>query len=145
MTTILATAASSTTTMVVYLIVMAAMLIFLFYLPNKRQAKRDNEMRNSLEIGDEVTTTVAVHYIISPPDQEMECVLVRKVRDIVEEHLSCPVNNILPSLSLLPLVDEKSPYLVSLNIYGAVTIPLRHHIITVPPDIIAVKVDKVIC
>ena len=57
MTTILATAASSTTTMVVYLIVMAAMLIFLFYLPNKRQAKRDNEMRNSLEIGDEVTTT----------------------------------------------------------------------------------------
>ena len=57
MTTILATAASSTTTMVVYLIVMAAMLIFLFYLPNKRQTKRDNEMRNSLEIGDEVTTT----------------------------------------------------------------------------------------
>ena len=59
MTTILATAASSTTTMVVYLIVMAAMLIFLFYLPNKRQTKRDNEMRNSLEIGDEVNTTVA--------------------------------------------------------------------------------------
>ena len=56
MTTILATAASSTTTMVVYLIVMAAMLIFLFYRPNTRQAKRDNEMRNSLEIGDEVTT-----------------------------------------------------------------------------------------
>ena len=57
MTTILSTAASSGTTMIVYLIVMAAMLIFLFYLPNKRQTKRDNEMRNSLEIGDEVTTT----------------------------------------------------------------------------------------
>ena len=57
MTTILSTADSSGTTMIVYLIVMAAMLIFLFYLPNKRQTKRDNEMRNSLEIGDEVTTT----------------------------------------------------------------------------------------
>ena len=68
MTTILATAASSTTTMVVYLIVMAAMLIFLFYLPNKRQAKRDNEMRNSLEIGDEATTGGIVGRVVALKD-----------------------------------------------------------------------------
>lgn len=57
MTTLLSTAANSGTITIVYLVVMVALLIFMFYLPNKRQTKRDNEMRNSLEIGDEVTTT----------------------------------------------------------------------------------------
>lgn len=57
MTTILSTSTDGGITMIIYLVIMVAMLIFLFYLPNKRQTKKDNEMRNSLEIGDEVTTT----------------------------------------------------------------------------------------
>lgn len=38
------------------MILMLALLYFLIYRPQKKQEKKDAEMRNSLEIGDEVTT-----------------------------------------------------------------------------------------
>ena len=50
-------AAMQTGTLIMYVVLMAAMLYFLFYLPQKKQTKRENEIRNSMEIGDEVTTT----------------------------------------------------------------------------------------
>ena len=38
------------------LILMIALLYFMIYRPQKKQEKKDAEMRNNLEIGDQVTT-----------------------------------------------------------------------------------------
>lgn len=40
----------------VMIVLMVAMMYFLIYRPQKKQQKREAEMRNSIEIGDEVTT-----------------------------------------------------------------------------------------
>jgi len=57
------TAASSTTDMsasmmglILPMIILIAMMYFVLYRPQKKQQKKDTEMRNSIEIGDEVTT-----------------------------------------------------------------------------------------
>ena len=46
----------SNISMIVMLVIMFAVMYFLLYRPQKKQEKKDAEMRNSLEIGDEVTT-----------------------------------------------------------------------------------------
>lgn len=57
------TAASTTTDMgasmmglILPMIILIAMMYFVLYRPQKKQQKKDAEMRNSIEIGDEVTT-----------------------------------------------------------------------------------------
>lgn len=57
------TAASSTADMstsmvglILPMIILIAMMYFVLYRPQKKQQKKDTEMRNSIEIGDEVTT-----------------------------------------------------------------------------------------
>ena len=57
------TAASTTTDMgasmiglVLPMVILIAMMYFVLYRPQKKQQKKDAEMRNSIEIGDEVTT-----------------------------------------------------------------------------------------
>ena len=57
------TAASTTTDMgasmiglVLPIVILIAMMYFVLYRPQKKQQKKDAEMRNSIEIGDEVTT-----------------------------------------------------------------------------------------
>lgn len=57
------TAASTTTDMgasmmglILPMIILIAMMYFVLYRPQKKQQKKDTEMRNSIEIGDEVTT-----------------------------------------------------------------------------------------
>ncbi len=57
------TAASTTTDMgasmiglVLPMAILIAMMYFVLYRPQKKQQKKDAEMRNSIEIGDEVTT-----------------------------------------------------------------------------------------
>lgn len=56
MTMFLSGAGGDGTTILIMYAVMAVVLIAMFILPQRRQNKRDAEMRNSLEIGDEVTT-----------------------------------------------------------------------------------------
>ena len=46
----------SNVSMIAMLVIMFAVMYFLLYRPQKKQQKKDAEMRNSLEIGDEVTT-----------------------------------------------------------------------------------------
>ena len=46
----------SNISMIAMLVIMFAVMYFLLYRPQKKQQKKDAEMRNSLEIGDEVTT-----------------------------------------------------------------------------------------
>lgn len=41
---------------IVMLVAMVAIFYFFFYRPQKKQDKAQNEMRNSLSIGDEITT-----------------------------------------------------------------------------------------
>ena len=45
-----------TVSLLVTLILMFALMYFLIWRPQKKQQKKDTEMRNALEIGDEVTT-----------------------------------------------------------------------------------------
>ncbi|MBQ8509292.1 MAG: preprotein translocase subunit YajC [Clostridia bacterium] len=41
---------------IVMLVVMVAVFYFFMYRPQKKQEKETNEMRNSLKVGDEITT-----------------------------------------------------------------------------------------
>lgn len=49
-------AAGGMTTMIIYLVLIVAFFYFFMIRPQKKQEKQTNEMRNSLEVGDEVTT-----------------------------------------------------------------------------------------
>lgn len=42
--------------MIVSLLILVVFMYLIIYLPQKRQDKKDTAMRNSIEIGDEVTT-----------------------------------------------------------------------------------------
>lgn len=55
----LSTESASTGEMIISLLPMVLILVFMFliiYIPQKRQDKKDSAMRNSIEIGDKVTT-----------------------------------------------------------------------------------------
>ena len=57
----LSTETASTGEMIISLLPMILILVFMFliiYVPQKRQDKKDAAMRNSIEIGDKVTTIV---------------------------------------------------------------------------------------
>ena len=43
-------------TLVITMVLTLGLMYFMIYRPQKKQQKKDAEMRNSLEIGDEVTT-----------------------------------------------------------------------------------------
>lgn len=43
-------------TMILPMVIVIAFMYLILYLPQKRQDKKDAEMRNSIDIGDEVTT-----------------------------------------------------------------------------------------
>lgn len=49
-------AANGTMSLVISLVLMLGMLYFMIYRPQKKQEKKDAEMRDNLEIGDKVTT-----------------------------------------------------------------------------------------
>lgn len=49
-------AAGGMTTMIIYLVLIVAFFYFFMIRPQKKQEKQTNDMRNSLEVGDEVTT-----------------------------------------------------------------------------------------
>jgi len=49
-------AANGTMSLVISLALMLGMLYFMIYRPQKKQEKKDAEMRDNLEIGDKVTT-----------------------------------------------------------------------------------------
>lgn len=42
--------------MIIPMVILLAMMYFIIYLPQKKQQKKETAMRNSIEIGDEVTT-----------------------------------------------------------------------------------------
>lgn len=50
------TSSSSMLTFVLPMIVLVVFMYLIIYLPQKKQDKKDTAMRNSIEIGDEVTT-----------------------------------------------------------------------------------------
>ena len=54
----LATAANdgSMMTLVITMVLTLGLMYFMIYRPQKKQQKKDTEMRNALDIGDEVTT-----------------------------------------------------------------------------------------
>ncbi len=45
-----------TMSLLITMVLMFALMYFLIWRPQKKQQKKDTEMRNALEIGDEVTT-----------------------------------------------------------------------------------------
>lgn len=70
----LSTESASTGEMIISLLPMVLILVFMFliiYIPQKRQDKKDSAMRNSIEIGDKVTTIggiVGIVFAISDKD-----------------------------------------------------------------------------
>ena len=46
----------SMTTLVITMVLTLGLMYFMIYRPQKKQQKKDTEMRNALDIGDEVTT-----------------------------------------------------------------------------------------
>ena len=48
--------AGSGLTTIIMLVVMVAVFYFFMYRPQKKQEKATNDMRNSLQVGDEITT-----------------------------------------------------------------------------------------
>lgn len=68
---------ATTGDMIVTLLPMVLILVFMFliiYVPQKRQDKKDTAMRNSIEIGDKVTTIggiVGIVFAISEKDDTL--------------------------------------------------------------------------
>ncbi|EFB76596.1 preprotein translocase subunit YajC [Subdoligranulum variabile] len=68
---------ATTGDMIVSLLPMVLILVFMFliiYVPQKRQDKKDTAMRNSIEIGDKVTTIggiVGIVFAISDKDDTL--------------------------------------------------------------------------
>ena len=50
-----------TMSLLITMVLMFALMYFLIWRPQKKQQKKDTEMRNALEIGDEVTTIGGVY------------------------------------------------------------------------------------
>lgn len=73
----LSTESASTGEMIISLLPMVLILVFMFliiYIPQKRQDKKDSAMRNSIEIGDKVTTIggiVGLVFAISDKDDTL--------------------------------------------------------------------------
>lgn len=73
----LTTESTSTSEMLISLLPMVLILVFMFliiYVPQKRQDKKDTAMRNSIEIGDKVTTIggiVGIVFAISDKDDTL--------------------------------------------------------------------------
>lgn len=73
----LSTESASTGEMILSLLPMVLILVFMFliiYIPQKRQDKKDTAMRNSIEIGDKVTTIggiVGLVFAISDKDDTL--------------------------------------------------------------------------
>lgn len=73
----LSTEPVSTGDMIISLLPMILILVFMFliiYVPQKRQDKKDTAMRNSIEIGDKVTTIggiVGIVFAISDKDDTL--------------------------------------------------------------------------
>lgn len=51
-------------TIVLYVVVIGAMLYFLFYRPSKKQQKQQDQLMNSLAIGDSVCTTSGFYGVV---------------------------------------------------------------------------------
>lgn len=73
----MSTETASTGEMIISLLPMILILVFMFliiYVPQKRQDKKDAAMRNSIEIGDKVTTIggiVGIVFAISEKDDTL--------------------------------------------------------------------------
>ena len=73
----LSTESASTGELIISLLPMVLILVFMFliiYIPQKRQDKKDSAMRNSIEIGDKVTTIggiVGIVFAISDKDDTL--------------------------------------------------------------------------
>ena len=73
----LSTDTATTGEMIISLLPMILILVFMFliiYIPQKRQDKKDTAMRNSIEIGDKVTTIggiVGIVFAISEKDDTL--------------------------------------------------------------------------
>lgn len=64
---------------IIMLVAMVAIFYFLMYRPQKKQEKATNEMRNSLQVGDEITTIGGIiGKVVSIKD---ETVLIETGRD----------------------------------------------------------------
>ena len=51
-----ATGAGNLITLVLPMVIVIVFMYLILYLPQRRQEKKDTEMRNSIDVGDEVTT-----------------------------------------------------------------------------------------
>ena len=77
----------STIMTVVMLVAMVALFYFFMYRPQKKQEKETNAMRDSLEVGDEITTIGGIiGKIVSIKD---ETVLIETGRDKVRIRILC--------------------------------------------------------
>ena len=80
----LTTESTSTSEMLISLLPMVLILVFMFliiYVPQKRQDKKDTAMRNSIEIGDKVTTIGGIVGIVFAISDKDDTLVVETGRD----------------------------------------------------------------
>ena len=77
--TVTAQQGGSLVTTIIMLVAMIAVFYFFMYRPQKKQEKATNDMRNSLQVGDEITTIGGIiGKVVSIKD---ETVLIESSRD----------------------------------------------------------------
>lgn len=82
-----ATAASTTGSLITLLLPMAIIIVFMYlimYLPQRKQEKKDAEMRNSIDVGDEVVTIGGVVGRVAAIDSKNDTIVVETTSDRVK-------------------------------------------------------------
>ena len=59
-----ATGGAAITSMVVWIVVMLVLMYFMIFRPQKKQQKKQDELMNSIEIGDSVLTTAGFYGVV---------------------------------------------------------------------------------
>lgn len=75
------TAAGSSIGMIIMIVVMIAVMYFFMIRPQKKQERETNEMRNSLKVGDEITTIGGVIGAVVSIHEESQTLVIETSRD----------------------------------------------------------------
>lgn len=72
---------ASSITMIVMIVVMLVVMYFFMIRPQKKQERETNEMRNSLKVGDEITTIGGIIGAVVSIHEETQTMVIETSRD----------------------------------------------------------------
>ncbi|MBR7185289.1 MAG: preprotein translocase subunit YajC [Clostridia bacterium] len=68
-------------TMIIMIVVMLAVMYFFMIRPQKKQERETNEMRNSLKVGDEITTIGGIIGAVVSIHEDSQTLVIETTRD----------------------------------------------------------------